>query len=621
MDNKRILVTELDFDRIKTNLKNFLRGQQEFTDYDFEGSGMSVLLDLLAYNTHYNSIYANLAVNEAFLDSASKRSNVVSHAKSLGYLPSSAKCAVAVINLTVLNPVGDSGGAPVFITLPALSQFTTSLNGITYNFYNRASHTVSPNSNGEYIIENIPIYEGTPLRQSYIVDDVSPNLRSALKYTISNFGCDLSTLTVRVQDTTSTAGYVTFSRAADFASIKRDDAVYFVQETENQLYDVYFGDGIVGRRVNPGNIVTMDYFVCNKDLPNNSKTFTLNGSISGGTPVVTTISMAQGGSDVETVDSIKFHAPKSYSAQNRAVTAEDYKTLLPQLYPNVESVNVWGGDEAVPPQYGKVFISIKPKSGETLTNSTKELIRNSILRNKAVVSVTPELVDPEYLYITISSSVFYNPLQTDKDAQLLRTEVVNVINDYRLNELQKFGGVFRFSKLSRLIDAADKSFTSNITNIRISKTIIPSINQIKKYTITFNNPIYNTGVPEESVKSSPFRVLNQSNDVYIDDDGVGKLRLYYLTSTGSKSFINTAIGTVNYKTGTVTLNDLVIESSPNNIITINCIPDSNDVVSVRNQIVAIKQESVKVDLVVDTVSSGEYIGGTNYNFRSSHGLL
>jgi hypothetical protein len=425
-------------------------------------------------------------------------------------------------------------------------------------------------------------------------------------------------LTVRVQESTSTAGYVFFARGEDFATIKGDDPVYFVSEIENELYEVYFGDGVVGRAVVPGNIVTLDYMVCNKDAANNAKTFTFNGTIGNGTAVVSTVSMAQGGSEIETIDSIKLHAPKNYSAQNRAVTAEDYKVILPQIYPNIESVNVWGGEEAIPPQYGKVFISIKPKSGETLTTSTKEIIRNSILRSKNIVSISPEIIDPDYLYVSIGCNVYYNPLQTEKNTETLKSLVLSTINNYDTTDLRRFGGVFRFSKLTRLIDTTDQSFTSTIMNIRMSKVFSPSFNAKKKYTIRFDNPIYNEFVPEEAVKSTAFRISGQDNDVYIDDDGLGNLRLFYYTGTQTKVFLNKALGTVDYAQGIIVINDFVVESAPNNQITIHCVPDSHDVVSVRNQIVAIKQENTKLDIVVDTVSSGQFTGGSNYIFSSSH---
>jgi hypothetical protein len=606
MDNKRIRVTELDFDQIKSNFKNYLKGQTEFQDYDFEGSGVSVLLDILAYNTHYNAMYANLAMNEAFLDSASKRNNVVSHAKSLGYLPISAKSAQATVNITVINPID----SPETLTLAAQSQFTTSVNKVDYNFFNRNAISIAP-VDGTYTFTDVIITEGTPLRFQYIAN-------AGMSYIIPNAGVDLSTLTVRVQDSTSTAGYVVFNRSEDLTLVKPDDTVYFVKEIDNELYEVYFGDGITGRAVVPGNVVSLDYFVSNKEAPNNAKAFTFNGSISGGTVVVTTTSMAQGGSSIESIDSIKFNAPRSYAAQNRAVTAEDYKVILPTLYPNIESVNVWGGEEQDPPQYGKVFISIKPKSGETLTTSTKEIIKNSILRRKNIVSISPEIVDPDFLYIIIKTAVYYNPLQTEKNTDTLKTLITNVINKYDNDDLRKFGGMFRYSKLSRLVDNTDVAITSNITNILMMKVITPDFNAKAKYNVTFNNPIRTSGSPIEAIKSSSFFVTSTDQPVYIDDDGVGNLRMFYYTGLNTKVFLNKTLGTVNYTTGKLVINDLVIISAPNNEILIDCVPDSNDIVSVRNQIVAIRQNLNNVNVIVDTVASGQYSGGTNYIFSSNN---
>jgi hypothetical protein len=606
MDNKRIRVTELDFDQVKDNFKNFLKGQDQFQDYDFEGSGISVLLDILAYNTHYNAMYANLAMNEAFLDSASKRNNVVSHAKSLGYIPISAKCAQAVVNVVVLNPTN----SPDTLTLPSYTQFLTSVDGVSYNFYSRNAVTIVP-VDGSYVFTDVVITEGTPLRFQYIAN-------IGTSFIIPNAGADLSTLTVRVQDTTSTSGYVVYSRGDDLTLVGPDDTVFFVKEVDNELYEIYFGDGITGRAVVPGNVVTLDYFISNKEAPNNAKAFSCSTNVGGGTVIVSTTSMAQGGSSIETIDSIKYNAPRNYAAQNRAVTAEDYKVILPTIYPNIESVNVWGGEEADPPQYGKVFISIKPKSGETLTTSTKEIIKNSILRRKNIVSISPEIVDADFLYVYITSSVYYNPLQTEKNTDTLKTLINNVINKYDNDDLRKFGGMFRFSKLSRLIDATDASITSNITNVKMAKVFSPEFNRKAKYNILFNNPIYNSGSAEEAVKSSPFFVTSTDQPVYIDDDGVGNLRLFYYTGTSTKVFINKTLGTVNYTTGKMVINDFVILSATNNQITIYCVPDSNDIVSVRNQIVAISQNSTRLNVIVDTVASGQFTGGTNYVFSSSH---
>lgn len=612
MDNKRIKVTELDFDTIKSNLKEYLKGQTEFSDYDFEGSALSTLIDVLAYNTHYNAMYAHLAVNEAFLDSAAKRNSVVSHAKSLGYVPYSAKAARAVVNIVVTNP----SGTPDTLTLPTNSEFTTSIDGVTYTFYNRSAMTVNRdiNSSTEYAFQNVEITEGTILRNRYEVS-------TGVQYIIPNQSVDLSTLVVTVQESSSTPGYTTYTLADNFTLLTSSDTVYFVKEIDDELYEVYFGDGITGKQLNAGNIVTLSYMVCNKDAPNKASSFTFNGSIGGGTVVVFG-EAAAGGSDIESIDSIKLNAPRSYSAQNRAVTAEDYKTLLPQLYPNIDSLNVWGGENNIPPAYGKVFISIKPKFGETLNYTAKEYIKNNLLSKKNVVAVQPILVDPEYVYISLLSDVYYNPLKTDKSDETIRSLILNTIIQYDKNELRQFGGLFRYSKLSRLIDLSDTSITSNITNIRIAKQLTPSFGTDMKYTISYGNPIYNEGAAEEAVRSTGFYVLGyESTLVYLDDNGAGKLRMFYLDESNNKLFVysNIEIGTVDYTSGTIILNNtFTIISAPNNKITIYCVPESNDILSTRNQLVIINQQEIKVNVLVDKVSSGQYFGSSNYTFSSSH---
>lgn len=611
MDNKRIKVTELDFDQIKSNLKSFLQSQSQFTDYDFEGSSLSILLDVLAYNTHYNAMYAHLALNESFLDSAAKRNSVVSHAKSLGYLPYSAKSARAYVNITVTSP----NGLPNTLTLPAYSQFDTQIDGVNYTFFNRSAATTSKNlTTNSYFFQSVEITEGTYLRNRYEANE-------GVKYIIPNPGADLSTLQVTVQETSNSTTYYTYTHATNLTTVKSTDTVYFVSEIDDGLYEVYFGDGVLGKALMAGNIVTLSYMVSNASAPNKASDFIFNGTIGGGTVIVSSASAAAGGSESESIDSIKLNAPRSFSAQNRAVTAEDYKTLLPQLYPNIESLNVWGGEENDPPQYGKVYISIKPESGETLTVTAKEYIKNQLLKNKNVVGIQPVLVDPEYLYISIQTNVYYNPLKTNKAPDTLKALVLDSILNYDNNELRQFGGLFRFSKLGRLIDLSDESITSNITNIRMAKTFYPSFSTPLQYTINYGNPIYSEGVAEESVRSSGFYVYGVDQMVYMDDDGLGNLRLFYLTGVGEKVIVTsiTKVGTIDYTTGTIIISDQVpFLSSIDNSVTIYCVPDSNDVLSLRNQLVRIKQTSISVDIIVDKVASGQFTGGTNYIFSSSH---
>lgn len=603
--NSRINVSELDFDEIKTSIKEYLRGQSEFSDYDFEGSGLSVLLDVLAYNTHYNSIYANLAVNEMFLDSASKRSSVVSLAKNLGYIPQSKRSATALVNVVVNNVIGSPGT----LTLPQYSEFITTIDGQTYTFYNLSDITTT-SIGGVYTFSNVEIKEGTLQTFKY-------NVTNNSRFIIPNSGCDLSTLTVKIQENASSSIFETFVFGDEFTEIDAVSRAYFVKEIEDELYEVYFGDNIIGRAPANGNIVTLEYFVTNGSDANSARLFSFNGVISGGTVTVTTVEVAGGGSDIEDIDSVKYNAVRNFSSQNRAVTAEDYRVLLPKLYSNVESISVWGGEDNIPPIFGKVFVSIKPKTGETLTNSTKEQIKNEILKRKNVVSIIPEIVDPEYLYIKIKSTIYYNPQITTKTADTLKALVRQTIENYNTNELERFGGVFRYSRLSRLIDQTDPAILSNITTVELEKYITPSFNTTKKYIVYLDNPIYASGVAEESILTSGFTIPNSNLTYYIDDDGAGNLRLFYYVTSTTKSFVNTNFGSVNYSTGIITVNALEITSAPDNLLIFFIKPQSNDVVSVRNQLAYIRPEDTEVNAVVDRVASGETSSGTGYVFTSS----
>lgn len=607
MENKKISVSELDFDQIKANLKTFLQGQTEFQDYDFEGSAMSVLLDILAYNTHYHSLYTNLAVNEMFLDSARKRSSVVSLAKMLGYVPRSARAPVATANVTVTNPTG----APPSLTLPALTAFSTSVDGQEYTFYNREAVSVIPNNGGAYIFENVELTQGTPLSFSYTV---AANTR----FIIPNANVDISTLSVRVQEDPGSAAYATYVNADDFTEVGPTTRAYFLKEIDDQLYEVYFGDNLIGYKPSVGNIVEFNYFVTDRADANGARVFSYEGTgIGGGIVTVNTVTPAQGGSEIESIDSIKFNAPKAYSAQNRAVTAEDYRVILPQLFSNIDSVNVWGGEDNDPPVYGKAFIAIKPLSGETLSNATKDAIKTTILRDKNVVSIIPEVVDAQYLYIVLNTTVYYNPQLTNRTEETIKSLVRQTIVNYNDTDLSRFDGMFRFSKLSRLIDATEESILSNITTIRLKRSFAPTLNTRTSYVIRLDNPIYTEGVPEQAVISDAFTIAGSNETFYMEDDGVGNMRLFYFVGGNTKRYVNENLGTVNYSTGTITINDINITTATNNEITLTIKPSSNDVVSVRSQLALIAEEEIVVNAVVDKIASGETSGGSNYIFTPS----
>ena len=605
-NNKRIRVGELDFDGIKDNLKDYLKSQDQFKDYNFEGSGLSILLDVLAYNTHYNALYTNLAVNEMFLDSASKRESVVSIAKMLGYLPRSAKCAKATLNIRVV-PTGANPLA--FVTLDALAPFATSINQQSYLFYTRESYS-SALVNGAYTFNNVVITEGQPLEYRYTYDDT-------LRFIIPNKDVDIDTLSVRVQES-STGAFTTYNYSNQITSVDKNTRAFFLKEVEDGKYEVYFGDGIIGYKPSAGNVVLINYFKSSKEVANGASVFNLQAAIANiGTVTITTTTAATGGASPESIDSIKKNAPVNYSAQNRAVTAEDYKVILPQLYSNVDTISVWGGEENDPPTYGKVFICVKPTTGETLTPETKEKIKTEVLKSKNVVSIIPELVDPEYLRILITSTIYYNPIITNLSGTTIETLARQAIVTFNQKELNKFDSVMRYSRLSNVIDSSADGIVNSNTIIRLRKSIVPVFNRVQSYQINIGNPIYSEAGITGSVVSSGFSIPGSTTTFFVEDNGFGKLRRFSVTSTGQKIIAPGEAGTVDYKTGKILLQSINIDAATDNVIEFTIRPQSNDVVSVRNQLAVIQESSIVLRAIEDRVASGETTAG-NYVFTSTN---
>jgi len=611
MANKNITTAELDFDAIKTNIKTFLQSQAEFADYDFEGAGLSVLLDILAYNTHYNALYTNLAVNESFLDSASKRSSVVSRAKEIGYVPHSAACPTATVNIVVSSTTS----TPATLTLPAYSSFSSTIDGVQYVFYNTEGISTSL-SGSTYTFTGVKIKEGTPLNFKYTV-------ASGVQYIIPNMDVDLTTLSVRVQDNATSSVFNTFVNQEEILNLDGASKVYFLKEIEGQLYELQFGNNTIGKGLDNGNIVNISYMVTNKESANGARLFNYTGStLLGGTIAVTTTAPAQGGSDIESIESIRYNAPRSYSSQNRAVTVEDYKALIFRLYPDAQTVNAWGGESNVPAVYGKVFLSIKPKSTTFLTATQKKQIINEILKQKNVVSITPEIVDPEYINLEINTTAYYNPRLTQKTEQELKTLVVDTIKAYNTENLESFTGIFRHSNLSANIDATEASIISNITTVKLHREIEVQYNTNSNYTIYLGNPIYDSGVPEQSVTSTGFYIQGNDNIMYLEDlptdMTTGQLRMYYY-NIDIKTYYKT-FGTIDYATGTITMPELEItgiDQTQSSVFELIIKPQSNDVVSIRNQLVTIPDNNINVTMVLDKVSIGDPAGGANYQFTSS----
>ena len=608
----KIEITDLDFDTVKSNFRNFLSQQSQFTDYNFEGSGMSVLMDLLAYNTHYLAFHANMLANEMFLDSTLTRASAVSHAKSLGYTPSSTKSSNATVNITVSNvPTSQTS-----LVMSAGTVFNTTVNDISYQFVTIADHT-STSDNGIFQFEDVKIYEGTRVNYTYTVD--SNNLEQ--QFIIPSAAVDTSTLVVSVQNSVSDTTSVTYTLNTDYTTLTSTSTRYFIQEIEEGRFEVYFGDGISGRKPADGNIVTLSYVVTNGDDADGASTFVADSTIGGYSSVsVVTVSSAAGGGSAETVDSIKFNAPLKFASQSRAVTPDDYKSILPSVYSNIKSVQVWGGEDNDPAVYGQVYISIKPNTGSTLTATTKNQIITS-LKAFNVASISPVIVDPVTLLLELTTTVKYNPTVTEKTNSDLRALVETAVSSFNTNNLAKFDSVFRHSNILKTIDDVDPAILSSTVAVKLKRKITPTLNAATKYTVSFNNAAFHptNNHSQTVVESSGFFLVGDTNEQYIDDDGSGTIRTFYLLGGTTKTITNASAGTVNYATGEVVLTSLNITSVENadGTIDITLKPDSNDVIPVRNQVIEIDTVASSVTAEIDTFAEGTSTAGVGYTTTSS----
>jgi hypothetical protein len=618
MASNKLEVSDFDFDSIKANLKTFLQSQTEFQDYNFEGSGFSILLDVLAYNTHYLGFNANMLANEMYLDSADIRKNIVSLAKMLNYTPSSVRSPVASIDIEVNDATGST------LTMPKGTIFTTTVSGVGYQYLTNEDYTITP-TNGVFNFSDVDIYEGTLVTFRYTVDNEDPDQ----KYIIQNVNADTTTLKVSVQESSTNTTTNIYSLAGGFNSVTDTSKVYFLQEVDDGKFEVYFGDGVLGAAVSTGNIVILEYIVTNRDESNGASTFSLATTIGGFSDItITTNSVSQGGNAAESKESIRFNAPLGYATQNRAVTTSDYETIVKSIYPNALSVSAWGGEDDETPVYGTVKIAIKAASGSTLTTSTKASIVAS-LKPFNVASVRPVIVDPETTSVLITSNVKYDSRLTTKSAATLKSDVLNTITDYNTNTLQKFDGIFRYSKLLGLIDNTDTSIISNITTIKIKKTFAPTLSSSTKYNIYFRNALYNpvSGYNASQggiLESSGFKINGDTTNIYfLDDDGAGNVRRYRL-SGGVRTYANNVQGTINYTTGQITLNSLNITTVENIrgeasvVIELIVKPNSNDIVPVRDQIIEIDVQNSNVTVEVDTFIGGSADAGVGYSTSTSY---
>ena len=617
MASNKLEVSDFDFDDIKTNLKTFLRSQSEFQDYDFEGSGFAILLDILAYNTHYLGFNANMLANEMYLDSADIRKNIISLAKMLGYTPSSVRAPTASVDILV----GDGSGSS--ITMTKGTAFTTTIDGTTYQFINNADVVTTP-VNGVYRFSNVTIYEGTLVTFRYTADTTDTDQR----FIIPSSLVDTSTLIVKVQNSSTDTTTNTYTLATGLATVQSTSKVYFLQEVEDGKFEVYFGDNVIGSSLSNGNIVILEYIVTNVEAANGASTFTASTTIGGFSNLtITTNSNAQGGTPAETKESVRFNAPLQYSAQNRAVTTSDYESLVQSLYPNALSISAWGGEDDETPVYGTVKIAIKAASGSTLTTATKQSIVTQ-LKKYNVASVTPVIVDPETTSILLTSTVKYDEKLTTKTASTLKSDIVSILTNYNTATLQKFDGVFRYSKVTSLIDNTDTSIVSNITTVKVRKNFTPILNTSSRYDIYFRNSLYNPVSGYNSVnggilESTGFKISGDSTNIfYLDDDGAGNIRRYRLVGS-VRTYVNNTQGTINYTTGQIILTSLNISSienirgSASTVVELTVVPKSNDIVPVRDQILEIDTANSLITVEADTFVGGSSDAGIGYTTASS----
>lgn len=617
-----LALADLDFDLIKRNLKDFLReykdrnGAPLFTDFDFEGSNWAILLDVLAYNTHMNAYLANMILNEMFLDTAIKRASAVSLAKHLGYTPSSIRSARASVTFNVNNPTD----SPNFLTLERYTPFTTIIDGAPYTFVNLDPVTIQP-VNGVYTFENIEIVEGLPLEYVFRVNVPGPSE----KYEIPNDDADTTTLKVNVQKSFADTSLTTYNQSLTISKINGDSEVYFLEENALEKFELYFGDGIIGKKLDPGNLIRVQYLISNGELANVAETidqtFDCSTNIGGGSiDSIVTITNSHGGATKEGINSIKFNASRFVTANDRAVTAEDYKSLVQSYYPLAESVATWGGEENDPPEYGTVYISLKPYKGYTISDNVKTEIQNSIIRDKKVVTIKSKFVDPEYYYVNLSINVKYNSKTLNVSTTELKTAVIETVQNYFSNDLQKFDKDFVFSKLSKNIDNINTSIIGNLMVVKLQKRIEPILNTDASYTNTnqlkFNNKLmpgtlHSTRfIVFSGGTSVPARIYDIPNDNPPNLEGTGKL---VLKNPDTGVTINENYGNVNYGTGSVSITTLNVYGYPENTndvrFTFDIQDSSLDLQVNKNQILVIDDSSLNAlgnrldGLTVNTIAT------------------
>ena len=607
--------TNLDFDQIKTSIKDYLRANTNFTDFDFEGSNFSVLIDTLAYNTYITAFNSNMIVNESFLDSATLRENVVSLARNIGYVPRSKSSAKATVSFSI-----GTSAAEGQLILKAGLVCVGGVDNTTYTYSVPQDITTNIISNVA-TFENVDVFQGIYLTKQFTID-TSTNQR----FILNNADIDTSTLVVKV-------GTREYKQINNIVKVDGASEIYLLQEIADERYELLFGDGIIGKKLENGDVIQVSYITTQGSAGNGPAVFSYSGTTTDSTDSivnststvnVTTVSKASGGGDIESIESVKYFAPRTYAAQNRAVTARDYEAIVQTVYPETESVTVIGGEELDPPQFGKVLISIKPKNGYALSDFKKTELLND-LKQYTVSGINQEIIDLKLLYVEIDSDVFYDSSRVSNVLDL-KTNITSTLTNYSKSvDLNKFGGRFKYSKTVRLIDDVDNAITSNITRVRMRRNLNCILNTYAQYELCFGNKFYKR-IDGYNIKSTGFRIQGELETVYFvdvpsEDSDIGILSAVKPTvEPDTFEIVEKSIGTVDYSTGEVIVNTINITSTElaDGVIEIQAYPDSNDVIGLKDLYLVFDVSKSKINMVKDTIASGEQISGVNYPVRSSY---
>lgn len=612
--------TNLNFEDIKASIKDYLRANSDFSDFDFEGSNLSVLINTLAYNTYITAYNTNMVVNESFIDSATLRENIVSLARNIGYIPRSKRAAKASASVFIS---GISTTSDTITIQPGLVASGLGYN-VNYNFSLPELVTI-PSYNGS-ASGTIEIYQGQYLEKSWIYDTSQPNQR----FVIPNDNVDTSTLRVKIQNTSTDTTITEFTLIDNIIGINSTSNIYLIQETTDEKYELLFGDGVFGKKLVNGNIIKASYIRTGGKDGNGVANFVFSGTIKDNngadqnnfSAIISPLAPSENGDDIEPIESIKYYAPRLYSAQYRAVTAGDYEAILPSIYPNIESVTAYGGEELNPPQYGKVLIAAKPRNGTFLSDFTKKELLSS-LKNYSVAGIVPEFVDLKYLYVELDSYIYYNTNQYG-DSKNLRSQIISALTSYSQGtDFSKFGGRFKYSKTVSLIDDVNTAITSNITRVRMRRDLQAVINKFAQYELCFDNEMYSQH-PEYNIKTSGFNVYGISGTCYFADqpDSTGKKGILFLFQLDGENIklIANQIGTVNYTSGEILIDTINITSTekPNNIIEVESIPLSNDVLGRKEVYLQLDIANSNFTMMNDVISSGTNTAGTRFDPKSSY---